>query len=392
MHPTRLKIITALCSAGVFAGCASPGKIAEMKVTPKMDIRHAGVSADGYYALGRYHQGAQRFEEALKAYRQVLAIDRDHQQARNAIGILYAERGDYGQAVVYLREAVERSPRESHLFSNLGVALYLKGDYDEAAAALEQATSLDANNARAWNNYGRVMEKLGRPSHADVLFRRAQLLDNRPAAMQAAAQKDAAQFPVRPQADKPQPQNTGGESWPPLQDAPHGLRTEVRQIVPGVFEIRHAATAPAGGAQAAASAGPLRALPAPATPHAVREPAVKKPPHAAKIEISNGNGINGMAKSVAKIIGGGYLQVVRLTNQARFNVDATRIEYGKGHEAAAREVASHLGRHVELQSSNDMRYADIRVILGRDIQHGRLARTPVLGNSGDEEKRAGERG
>ncbi|MDI6754825.1 MAG: LytR C-terminal domain-containing protein, partial [Thermodesulfobacteriota bacterium] len=87
------------------------------------------------------------------------------------------------------------------------------------------------------------------------------------------------------------------------------------------------------------------------------------------IEISNGNGVNRMARIV-----GGYLKekgltVSRLTNDKNFNHSKTRIFYLKGHQEAAYHVSLNLPvpKNVEEIKHFDRPNIKVKVLIGKDL-------------------------
>ncbi|MDB5951099.1 MAG: hypothetical protein JWR65_2954, partial [Massilia sp.] len=86
----------------------------------------------------------------------------------------------------------------------------------------------------------------------------------------------------------------------------------------------------------------------------------------ARLEIRNGNGVTGMARSLARKMGDPSLRVVRLSNAKGFNVEQTRIEYLGGFREAAARLAERFGNAsvTEVASCNN---ADMRLVIGRDL-------------------------
>ena len=88
------------------------------------------------------------------------------------------------------------------------------------------------------------------------------------------------------------------------------------------------------------------------------------------IEISNGNGVNQMAKRV-----GGYLRekgfpVVLLTNANHFNHPETETYFHKGHDDAARRVAEQI--IFKLENMRELKQLEranvkIKVVIGKDL-------------------------
>jgi len=94
----------------------------------------------------------------------------------------------------------------------------------------------------------------------------------------------------------------------------------------------------------------------------------------ARLEISNGNGVTGMARALARQIDAPSLRVTRLSNQPGFAVRHTRIEYDAAHVDAARRLAQRVGS-VHLQEVDHRAPANLRLVLGRDLaQRGAMLR------------------
>jgi Flp pilus assembly protein TadD len=62
----------------------------------------------------------------------------------------YFFKGDYEQAVQAFRESLERTPNQTKVYNNLGLALAKLGRYEEALKAFKQA----GDEAKAYNNLG----------------------------------------------------------------------------------------------------------------------------------------------------------------------------------------------------------------------------------------------
>ena len=62
-----------LCGTGLLLACASQPPIpAPMTAKPLDHIAGAGQRADGYYQLGRFYEGQNRFDQAIDAYREAV--------------------------------------------------------------------------------------------------------------------------------------------------------------------------------------------------------------------------------------------------------------------------------------------------------------------------------
>eukprot|EP01133_Synstelium_polycarpum_P018610 gene18610-22270_t len=73
-----------------------------------------------------------------------------------------------------------------------------------------------------------------------------------------------------------------------------------------------------------------------------------------------------MAAALARSLSGAAVQVVRLGNDASFQVARTRVEYRPAQEQAARQLARRLGSQVQVLAA-DCPGSELRLILGRDL-------------------------
>jgi hypothetical protein len=90
-----------------------------------------------------------------------------------------------------------------------------------------------------------------------------------------------------------------------------------------------------------------------------------------RVEIRNGNGVTGMARSLSAAIADGHTQVVRLSNQRGFRVQRTRVEYQRGFGDAATRLAEQFGAAaVEAApgaNGDNVHNVHIRLVLGHDL-------------------------
>lgn len=195
-----------------------------------------------------------------------------------------AQQGRYTEAIALLeaRAEAERQPSAA-LLADLGYAYYLDGRLLPAQAALERACLQEPGNALAWERLAALLEATGESGRALEAMRHARILRE----LAGSGAPAAAVAPV-----------AAGELWPADM-----ARVEVRQVSAGLVELARVPAPAAAATQVAApAAGGLR------------------------LEVSNGNGVRGMAASVARRLRAQGMQVARLSNTLPFNVLETRVE------------------------------------------------------------------
>ncbi|MET3131786.1 Flp pilus assembly protein TadD [Oxalobacteraceae bacterium GrIS 1.11] len=331
---TKLNYLVLAGAGALLLACAGGGRQApQAQVQPQPQPQPQPQAADGYYVLGRNQQAARRDADALRSYQQALRLAPGHVNARNGLAVLYAGQGDYGRAIALWQGLTgEGAPGRAFLLNNLGYAYFLSGDMQRALETLEKACVLDPLNALTWENLGQVLEQTGQGERAALMFRQAQSLRSHD------PRADYALTRAAPAGSGP-----AGANWPDSMP-----RTELSQSG-GMFSLRRvAATAPA------------------AAPVAVTTPQTVPQTAPLRLEILNGNGVTGMAATLARALASGRLQVTRLGNERGFQVARTRVEYRPPQGEAARELATRLGPQVATEPAA-CKAADMRVVLGRDL-------------------------
>lgn len=347
--PNRSLLTLALVSSSLTAGCAwlpwnsdgSTPSSREMhgRIVPHARIQDGADSAAAFHALGRHLQREGRLEDAERAFRRALDFDPAYTEARNALAVLAASRGDLAQAIAMLSSLVASSPDQPHLLTNLGYAYYLNGDYALAKERLIQALSIAPDNDSARQKLTLVKEKLGEPAEVQGAVSLA--------APTLPSPKEAVGPPERPaivrlsdsvyQLIRPLGK---AEATPQLArcDLPHAAALQVQ--TPASLSV----TPQSQPAVASANTERLR------------------------LELVNGNGINRLARSVRDLISGPQWQVVRVLNHEEFSVAVTRIEYAKHHYSAAQTLASRLGVDAQLRPNYHQGDTQLRIVLGKDFR------------------------
>lgn len=331
----RLGILCAACS--LFA-CAALDRPAPPPSLPLM-----AISADEAYLMGRQHQLARASIDAARLYRQALASEPQHVNARNGLATVLAEQGDFTAAIALWQGLTAPLPRDpgsgaAYLFSNLGYAYYLAGQYALAQEAQERSCLLDPASALAWQRLADTLDKRGDSVKAARMQRQAQALLAHDPHLDAAL---VGANVVHALASAPAPAD--GWSQVELVAGLDGLltlsRTRAREVA-----FTSAAAAPVG--------------------------------RGATLEITNGNGVTGMARATAQRVQamglGKMLRSVRISNEAGYGVRRTRIEF----QPAFKEMAERLAQQVQpgapliaaqtSQTAQASAQADLRLVLGRD--------------------------
>lgn len=138
--------------------------------------------------------------------------------------------------------------------------------------------------------------------------------------------------------------------------------SQLLSVASNVWELK--AMPPALRAAAPADAGAVAAAVAPSD---VARAALR--PGERRVEVSNGNGVPGLARRVAQFIETQGYRAPRTSNLQPFNQRRTELQYRIGARRQARELAALLTVAPRLVAVTSLeRAATVRLVLGRDFK------------------------
>lgn len=96
-------------------------------------------------------------------------------QGWHGLGLLAAQRGDYGQAIPHLSKAAGLDPINAEFLSDLGFARLQAGQFEQARLPLGQAAELAPGNAKALGNLAILLILEDKPQQAERVIAEANL-------------------------------------------------------------------------------------------------------------------------------------------------------------------------------------------------------------------------
>jgi tetratricopeptide (TPR) repeat protein len=102
--------------------------------------------SDSWMMLGRLEKVIQNSTEAMAAYKKVLELEPDNEEAMTGLAMVYADLGDNKSAVELLRKVADKNPSLRSLTTLAGVYEQLK-DYPLAAQMLRRALDQQPGNS-----------------------------------------------------------------------------------------------------------------------------------------------------------------------------------------------------------------------------------------------------
>ncbi|MGD9591561.1 MAG: tetratricopeptide repeat protein [Candidatus Berkiella sp.] len=122
-------------------------------------------------------QQSNQLDEAMKLFNEVLSLFPEQADALHGLGMVYAQRREYAQAVPYLIKAVKQAPLVAEFHNNLGNAYQATGDVQGALRHYHEALRLKGSYAQALNNLGTLLYRLGKYDEAANYFQKSIRID-----------------------------------------------------------------------------------------------------------------------------------------------------------------------------------------------------------------------
>ncbi|HBH61374.1 MAG TPA: hypothetical protein DDX85_06490 [Nitrospiraceae bacterium] len=334
---------------------------------------------DAHYQLANYYQERNKHKDAIEEYKKVIRIDPANVKAYNGTGVSFDQLGYSYRAIDYYKKALELNSELDYVLNNLGYAYIRLGKYEQAIDALKKAAALDSRNARFHNNLGLAYAKKGEFDQALMEFKLAgdeararfnigriyyekglynearvyfqEALDINPSFLVAKVWLNMADS-ITIASQSLMNKMEEGEKSDELRQV-HESEKNTEYI--SVIETKKSSSTIISNSENAK------------LQESDNQPAVSY--EGIGIEISNGNGINRMARTIGNYLGEKGFSVVRLTNADNFAHKETIVYYRSEHFETAYELARQMPGHQNLEKVHklDRSDIDIKILIGRDI-------------------------
>ena len=123
--------------------------------------------------LGAAAARTGRTDQAINAFKTVIAIKPDYAEAHYNMGIALKDQGKLEEAKDACRKALSLKPDFAELHNNMGVVLHHQGKLKEAIEAYAQALSLKPEYAEPYNNIGNALKDQGKIEEATKFYKKA---------------------------------------------------------------------------------------------------------------------------------------------------------------------------------------------------------------------------
>ena len=117
--------------------------------------------------------GEQRYAEAEREFRDVVALRPDHAEAHYRLGVTLQDQHSLDEAAGSYRNAIAVRPDHIQAHNNLGVVLQLQEKFEEGVASFRRAVELHPDFDEPYLNLGRLQAALGDSKGAAASYRLA---------------------------------------------------------------------------------------------------------------------------------------------------------------------------------------------------------------------------
>jgi Flp pilus assembly protein TadD len=306
---------------------------------------HPG-NAEAHYQLGCWYLDRSRHEEAIKEFKKAIYIKPDYAEVYNGLGVCYDWKGDYAAASDAYRMALKLNPNLAYVHNNLAYALILQGKNGEAIDALKQAIGMGSDSTLTHNNLGLAYAFSGQ---FDLAMKEFEYTGNTAFAHELLAKIHY----QKGRFDKAKKHYSEALALDP--DSASSQKGMEASTLLGKFDAALAqlkqAIRPSESAQTETSRDAPKSL------------------SNVGMELSNGNGVNNMAKNMGRYLNEKGFHIVRLTNADNFKYRKTTLLYKPEFNEASRELAEQLPDVPALQEVKQFDRPNIgmKIVLGRDL-------------------------
>ena len=165
---------------------SAQGKLAEAVQSHRKAVA-TQASPETLAHLGGALAGVGEFDEAIRCFRQALALQPRFAEVRSNLGNVLGLAGRDEEAIAEYRQALVDKPQFPEAWVNLGIVLRRLGRFDESAAAFSNAIAQRSQFAEAHFNLGAVLVDMKNPDAALEQLRIALALrPNHPESLMAA--------------------------------------------------------------------------------------------------------------------------------------------------------------------------------------------------------------
>lgn len=364
-----------LISASFMIGC-SANKATTLQ-QQKIDI-HAGsthqlVSAktlEDYLFMANVYEDKKNHEMAIVAYQKALLIEPNNTKSLTGLASAYAAQNLLTVAIPLFEKVVALDGNAKH-YSNLGYAYYLNQQYEESKRVLNQAVLMDPSYQQAKHNLALVDANYVSEKQVQVLEQENKNVEYVTVNTQQNEQTNTLVV-LNNSSDIIQQSSSGiyELNFPKhVEDKPNNVKadldTPIKETIKNDTDNSQQIIAAISGGITFKHVPVVSKLFDLASNGSV---SFQLSSNDKFVEVINGNGLKGIAKSVSEKLKERGLENIRIADAKRFNLAKTHIQYRTGYRDDAVNLNHNLlNRPFLLRNDNLPADVNVRLVLGKDL-------------------------
>lgn len=367
-------------------GC-SANKATTLK-DPKIDMQagssHQLVSAktaNEYLYLAKVYEDKKNYEMAIIANQKALQIEPNNTKGLTGLATAYAAQNLLTVAIPLFEKVVALDGNAKH-YSNLGYAYYLNQQYEEAKRVLNQAILLEPDYQQAKHNLALVDTNYKAEQEVKLLSKTEKDVDYVVINSTKTENIISNQVDTNPTSTDLVVINSVNEGLQASSSGIYELNFPSRienPVVPAIVTTDNQANSPSqkevnnGHELIATLSGGITLKHMPvvtklfdlATTGVI---SLQLTSNNQYMEVINGNGLKGVARTVASQLADRGIEKIKVADAKKFNISKTHIQYRSGYRDDAVSLNHNLlNRPYLLRNDNLPADTKIRLVLGRDL-------------------------
>jgi Tfp pilus assembly protein PilF len=355
-------------------------------------IKKVDGDTEAKYRMARYFQEKNKHKIAIEELKEIILIDPTFVKAYNALGVSYDQLWDFKNAIHSYKLAIKLDPNLCYVYNNLGFAYLLSGDYDPAIDAFLKAIALDEQNKRFRNNLGLAYAKKGKfelaleqfrltGDESSANYKLGQILFKE-GNYEIARMYDAKSFQTKASTHvTPSVSSAGVEKDSKAKIIRKSIRQEsglaqqqdqtaVKRINSN-FNPKRFQSGLSGAPGISENQMFSKKNSKNVNKFSKKKEQLKKKDFTVEveIEISNGNGVNGMASRLGNYLKQKGFKVTRLKNASCFNHETTKIFYYSSHSQDVSRLLQEIPVHRDKKNVIELEHLGnhIKILIGKDM-------------------------
>jgi tetratricopeptide (TPR) repeat protein len=338
-------------------------------------VRPVTTLSSSHYKLGRYYQKQGKYSKAIDEFSKALKNDSNFCKAYNGIAMSYDALRSCEMAHETYDLAIECAPQEAYLYNNYACSSLLCGEYQKGISLLTKAGNLSEDNNRIKNNLKfahSIYDQISNPGSIGTKEVRVAQVDQLRISLPEDRDLKSASIPIheisRLDAKEAATPNIDVSE---LVNADSNEKKNNIQIVEINSRVENENVLKRDIASSVDFESPIGKIVPDRTKKVVAQKYLRHSVNfsTGAIEVSNGNGVIGMAGRSADYFRGLGFTVGRITNAKDFQFEESVILYREGHLQLAKELATVLpgAQNIEKAGSFERATIGVKILLGKDM-------------------------